>query len=68
MGVSVVIGRDLPDTHCQQILDKLQLQSQIVNILPSVVCVGLICPVCHAMETTYIDRGTYIPEVICLFP
>ena len=41
-GVTVVIGREVLDTDCEEILDRLQVQIGMVDIIPSVVCVGLI--------------------------
>ena len=38
-GVTVVIGREVPHTHCEEILDRLQVHSGLknfINTLPSV--------------------------------
>ena len=59
-GVTVVIGREVPDTHCEKLLDNLQVQIGMVDIIPSVVCVGLIC---HALTCKGAEELKYLDIV-----
>ena len=53
----MVIGREVPDTDCEEILDRLQVQIGMVDIIPSVVCVGLIP---HALTCKGAEEPKYL--------